>query len=47
MVFNRICFFTATIHKWITLFEMDAFRQILISSLNFLNKKELLEFTDL
>jgi hypothetical protein len=42
MEFGRIYFFTATIHKWIPLLEEDSFKEIIISSLNFLHKQDLM-----
>jgi hypothetical protein len=39
---RRTYFFTATIHKWILSLEGDSFKEIIISSLNFLHKKGLI-----
>jgi len=42
MEFGRIYFFTATIHNWSPLLNEDSFKEIIISSLNFLKAKELI-----
>jgi REP element-mobilizing transposase RayT len=42
MEFEKIYFFTATIHKWILSMEENSFKKIIISSLNFLHRQDLL-----
>lgn len=43
MEFDKIYFFTATIHNWIPLLLKDSFKDIIISSLRYLKEKELIK----
>ncbi len=42
MEFEKIYFFTATIHNWLPLLKKESFKEIIISSLNYLHSKKLI-----
>ncbi len=42
MDFEKIYFFTSTIHNWIPLLKEEGFKEIIISSLNYLKSKNLI-----